>query len=205
MLGWCSKRLRDDKEVVLAAVSRTGIALRFASERLRHDFEVCRAACRQNGAALEFVGKRVFMGGLADYDPKNLSIAVRKTFSDGPGAMQVSQLTSADDFEAGEYPFTFDMDGLLVEEALKNEPLAIRYVNPDAIVWPQVRLTVMQKGEKEMDEAMYKIARDKVDANFPWKWASMGLALEEQDDSRNAIDKRLYEPGNAFNYPGRVC
>ena len=39
-----SKKLRDDKEVVLLALQDSGAALRFASKRLRDDAEVCGAA-----------------------------------------------------------------------------------------------------------------------------------------------------------------
>jgi hypothetical protein len=46
-LHHASERLRDDPEVVLAAVRQDGLALRFASERLRDDTEVVLAAMKK--------------------------------------------------------------------------------------------------------------------------------------------------------------
>ena len=46
--------LRADREIMLAAVSRDGAALRWASEALREDAELVRAAVAENGSALEY-------------------------------------------------------------------------------------------------------------------------------------------------------
>ena len=48
-----SAALRDDKEVVMAAVGRTGVALRWASPGMRRDQEVVLAAVAQNCFAME--------------------------------------------------------------------------------------------------------------------------------------------------------
>ena len=52
------KQLRDDREVVLAAVQQDGAVLQFASERLRDDRDVVLAAVQQNGNALLFASPR---------------------------------------------------------------------------------------------------------------------------------------------------
>ncbi|GBR75752.1 hypothetical protein NO2_0395 [Candidatus Termititenax persephonae] len=52
-----SPELLDDKEVVLAAVNRNGIVLRYASETLRGDREVVLAAVNKNGYALEYASE----------------------------------------------------------------------------------------------------------------------------------------------------
>lgn len=46
-----SDMLKDDKEVVLAAVQKYGWALKYASERLKDDKEVVLAAVQKNGSA----------------------------------------------------------------------------------------------------------------------------------------------------------
>ncbi len=42
----------NNKEIVLAAVKKTGLALEFASENLKNDKEVVIAAVKQDGNAL---------------------------------------------------------------------------------------------------------------------------------------------------------
>ena len=49
-----SDELKDDKELVLTAVSKDGVALREASSRLRKDRDVVLAAVKQNPLALDF-------------------------------------------------------------------------------------------------------------------------------------------------------
>ncbi|CAD7969051.1 unnamed protein product [Amoebophrya sp. A25] len=46
--------LRDDKELILAAVENSGMCLRHASEKLRADPDIVLAACRQNENAIKF-------------------------------------------------------------------------------------------------------------------------------------------------------
>jgi hypothetical protein len=58
-LGCLKKRYRDDKDVVLAAVTKNGKALKFASVRLQNDKDVVLAAVTQNGKALEFASVRL--------------------------------------------------------------------------------------------------------------------------------------------------
>ena len=54
-LQLASKRLRADREVVLAAVLQNGSALAFASTELKADRDVAVAAVRQDGRALHWV------------------------------------------------------------------------------------------------------------------------------------------------------
>ena len=52
LLGNLSEQLRDDKDLVLAAVRQDGIALTFASKRLKSDPDVVRAAVQQDGRSI---------------------------------------------------------------------------------------------------------------------------------------------------------
>ena len=59
MLQFASAQLRRDKEVVLAAVQKSGLALKFADADLRADKEVVLVAVRQNGEAIRFAGEKL--------------------------------------------------------------------------------------------------------------------------------------------------
>ena len=54
-LYYASEQLRDDKEVVLAAVSNKGLIFKYASKRLRADEEVARAAINNYKDAIEYI------------------------------------------------------------------------------------------------------------------------------------------------------
>lgn len=54
ILKFASHRLRDDHQVVLAAVKKCGLNLKHASYALRRDCEIVWAAVRQNGAAFRY-------------------------------------------------------------------------------------------------------------------------------------------------------
>ena len=47
----------DEKEIVLAAVSHNGRALKYASDALEKDEDVIMASIKENGLVLSFVGK----------------------------------------------------------------------------------------------------------------------------------------------------
>jgi len=51
-LEYASPGLRDDREVLLVAVSTSGLSLQFGSRLLKEDRAVLRAAVSQNGNAL---------------------------------------------------------------------------------------------------------------------------------------------------------
>lgn len=55
ILYYASKSLRDDKDMVLTAVSTKGIILKYASKRLRQDKDVAIAAVKQNKKAFEYI------------------------------------------------------------------------------------------------------------------------------------------------------
>lgn len=57
-LAYASK-LRNDKEVVLAAVKKNGLALEYASTSLKNDSQVVLEAVKENGAALQFASKEL--------------------------------------------------------------------------------------------------------------------------------------------------
>mmetsp|Transcript_17677 Transcript_17677/g.31996 ORF Transcript_17677/g.31996 Transcript_17677/m.31996 type:complete len:181 (-) Transcript_17677:61-603(-) len=54
-----SRRLRNDREIVLAAVMKDGACLEWASELLRNDRDIVLAAVTQDSAALQWAGDEV--------------------------------------------------------------------------------------------------------------------------------------------------
>jgi len=58
-LKYADEKLRDDKEIALAAVSQTGEALKYVSKKLQNDKDVVLAALKQNSEAIQFVSKRL--------------------------------------------------------------------------------------------------------------------------------------------------
>ncbi|MEC7464617.1 MAG: DUF4116 domain-containing protein, partial [Pseudomonadota bacterium] len=56
---FAAPHLRDDREVVLKAVKKWGVALKHASPRLRADREVVMAAVKRNSAALKYASKQL--------------------------------------------------------------------------------------------------------------------------------------------------
>lgn len=59
VLEYVSKELRSRKEIVLAAVSRSGWALRYAADSLQDDKQVVLAAVQENGLALQYASNRL--------------------------------------------------------------------------------------------------------------------------------------------------
>ena len=74
-LGWASDELRNDREVVLAAVAQNGCALQYASEELRSDKEVVLTAVAQNGNVLNLAWPSVELRN----DELLLALSLRKT------------------------------------------------------------------------------------------------------------------------------
>ena len=58
-LYFASEELRNDREVVFAAVSNDGYAIKYASEELRNDREVVFAAVSNNRYAIKYVGEKL--------------------------------------------------------------------------------------------------------------------------------------------------
>lgn len=50
-------QFKNDKDVVLAAVSQNGLALQYATLKLKKDYDVVSAAVSNNGSALRFVSE----------------------------------------------------------------------------------------------------------------------------------------------------
>jgi len=69
ILEYVSYKLRDDKDVVLAACSSDGEALQYASDWLKEDLEVVTTACSNNGTALQYADMAL------KNDPKLMLIA----------------------------------------------------------------------------------------------------------------------------------
>ena len=58
-MRFASERLKDDKEIVLEAVSKDGWGLKYVSDRLKDDKEVVLEAIKNNGLALAYASNRV--------------------------------------------------------------------------------------------------------------------------------------------------
>jgi len=79
-LALASDALRNDKELVLAAVRQNGLALALASDALRNDKEVTLEAVRQNGLAFWHVGYNLQNGsGLVHSAIRELESREKKT------------------------------------------------------------------------------------------------------------------------------
>ena len=55
VLYYASQKLRDDKDVVLAAVTNKAIILKYASQRLRADKDIALAAVKQNKKSFSYI------------------------------------------------------------------------------------------------------------------------------------------------------
>ena len=53
-LQYASKELRNNYDIVFAAVSNNGNALQYTPEELKNDFDIVFAAVNNNGSALDF-------------------------------------------------------------------------------------------------------------------------------------------------------
>lgn len=69
-LSFAPMSIRDNKELVMRAVSLNGMDLYFASERLRNDVDVVEIAVSQNILALQFANvdlqKQIIFGGIKE-------------------------------------------------------------------------------------------------------------------------------------------
>ena len=59
MLKYASSDVRDDREVVMSAVSQDGWALEFASDELRADRDIVLAAVKHEGYPLKYASKEL--------------------------------------------------------------------------------------------------------------------------------------------------
>uniref|UniRef100_A0A7S3Q607 DUF4116 domain-containing protein n=2 Tax=Chaetoceros debilis TaxID=122233 RepID=A0A7S3Q607_9STRA len=81
------KKLKADKDVVMAAVTQDGGALEYATEKLKGDREVVLAAVTQNGRALKYAaeelkGDREFMLAAVTQDVRALEYAAEELKGD---------------------------------------------------------------------------------------------------------------------------
>ena len=78
VVHWASKELREDKEVVLAAVKNNGSAIEFASHALQKDKDVLLASVKNNMPFISIVScnmTRIFLPRLFLLDiPYNLPL-----------------------------------------------------------------------------------------------------------------------------------
>jgi hypothetical protein len=59
ILKFASKKLRNDKEIVLEAVKKNGLMLKFASNELRNDKEIILAAIKNHAYAFEYASEEL--------------------------------------------------------------------------------------------------------------------------------------------------
>ncbi len=58
-INGASERLRNDKEVVLKAVKNYGYSLQFASDNLKQDKEIVLAALKENPRSIDFAHRKI--------------------------------------------------------------------------------------------------------------------------------------------------
>ena len=58
-LRYASERLRNDKKIVLEAVTNNGMALEFASEALKDNFKIVKIATKSKGASIRHASARL--------------------------------------------------------------------------------------------------------------------------------------------------
>ena len=59
LFKYISKRLQDDEEVVMKAVKLNGLCLQYVSDRLKNDKEIAIEAVKQNFDAWQYIGKTI--------------------------------------------------------------------------------------------------------------------------------------------------
>ena len=118
-----SDNLKGNKEVVLAAVANDGLALRLATEQLQGDLQVVLAACQQTGQALQYASNEL------QGDRKVVLAAVSQ-------AGQALQFAS--------HPLRADKDVVLA--AVSNKPEVLKYalggLNQDEDCWKAAKLYI---------------------------------------------------------------
>jgi len=109
--------IREDREVVLAAVSEHGRALEFACAELRADLEVVLAAVKADGAAVEFAAP-------------GLRLDQRVVAASRAKADEWLQRVKRDGMRLGEAPMAFRADRRVVQAAVSNAGRALRFAAP---------------------------------------------------------------------------
>ena len=95
-LSFAPMSIRDNKELVMKAVSLNGMDLYFASERLRNDVDVVEKAVSQNILALQFANvdlqKQIIFGGIQE-------VKKQEDLSDGLNNEYAEDEMTAEDHE----------------------------------------------------------------------------------------------------------
>ena len=101
--------VRDNKELVLCAVTRNGLNLKFASERLKNDIDVVEKAVSQNILSLQFANvdlqKQIVFCGINE---------LKKEES------YVSDIVNNEDFDDDIMPEAQELYEALIRELLEN-------------------------------------------------------------------------------------
>eukprot|EP00546_Thalassionema_frauenfeldii_P013586 CAMPEP_0178916832 /NCGR_PEP_ID=MMETSP0786-20121207/12887_1 /TAXON_ID=186022 /ORGANISM="Thalassionema frauenfeldii, Strain CCMP 1798" /LENGTH=393 /DNA_ID=CAMNT_0020590269 /DNA_START=232 /DNA_END=1413 /DNA_ORIENTATION=- len=136
-LKFVSSELKNDKEVVLAAIQRTGEALEHASLELRNDKQVAIAAVENQPRAIEFASTKL------KNDKELILIAVAK---DGL-ALEYASLELRNNKQ-------------VAMTAVANEPFAIQYISPKLRNDKEVTLLAIAKEPDSIKYTGENIKRD---------------------------------------------
>ncbi len=137
MLQYASSTLQNDRDVVLIAVQRDGLALKYASNRLKRDSFIVTAAIQQNGKALEY----------ADYDLRC--------------DRDIVLLAMEQNVEALKYASYFlRRDKQLILGALKKSPKALEFADDDLKKNKEFVLTAIQENAEAFFSADWHLQRD---------------------------------------------
>lgn len=130
-LETASDEARNDKKIVLEAVSKDGMNLRFASERLSDDEEVVRCAVSECGLAVEFASERL---------KDNLVISILATKQNGLALAFLSE-NMCDTYEVVMTAVSQNGKALayaskklkdnedIVLEAIRNDPYSLKFAS----------------------------------------------------------------------------
>ena len=171
-LQYASEKLKDDREIVLAAVTKSGSALEFASDKLKDDKEIVLTAVTNRGYSLQYASTKlkddkeivlvaVTNGGFAlQYasdklkDDKEIVLAAL----DNKGrALEYASDKLKDDREfilaaVKKYGTTLSYasnnlknNREIVLEAIKNDPNSIEFVNDQLNGYPEIVLTALSQ------------------------------------------------------------
>ncbi|CAK8996863.1 unnamed protein product [Durusdinium trenchii] len=120
-LYYASPALRDDLEVVMAAVEQHWMALQYASEELRDDFDVGLRAVKANGLALRETGAlerpRPSFPPVGPQCKDNANLVMEAVSNDGRALQYASENLRRDNF--------------VVMEALKHDPEALEFADEE--------------------------------------------------------------------------
>ena len=149
-MEWASKRLQNDKEVVLAAVKNFGGALDDASKRLQDDREVVLAATKNKGKAFRFAsprlkGNKEVVLAVCRKSKLSLNFASRKLRSDKEFVKEL-EISDVDVFKCCHCSIRKHKDIYL--PALKKEPALCKRFSPNVLL--KLELSSLPRKNKEV-------------------------------------------------------